>query len=334
MHPELFRIPFTDLTVKNYGTMVVIGFLAAMYVIRKLSRGMGHNAEYITTAALYSLITGVIGARLFYVIHYWPQFSGRNFFDIFAVWKGGLELLGGVLTAICVIAMYLKAKRLPVRRYLDILAIGLLVALTFGRIGCLLNGCCFGKPTNSSLSITFPYNSLAHQSQVRPNLDRDRPLPYIDMPAEYFGYMDENNNWVDAPAWDYLMYNLKPFDMLTPAQRQEVTTGAYCPLPVIPTEIYSSICALFVAMALYAWRSWGIRCEIFGKWPPFFLRPGSTFAVMFIFYGIVRFLLEFLRDDNPFGANGLTISQNMGIGLVVFGLILIAVFARIRPDKI
>ncbi|MDD5135396.1 MAG: prolipoprotein diacylglyceryl transferase, partial [Phycisphaerae bacterium] len=113
MHPELFRIPFTDLTVKTYGVMMVCGFLAAIYVIRKLSRGMGENADHITSAALYSLIAGVAGARIFYVIHYWSQFKGKGFLEIFAVWNGGLELLGGVLLAIFVIVIYLRAQKLP-----------------------------------------------------------------------------------------------------------------------------------------------------------------------------------------------------------------------------
>ena len=78
MHPELFRIPFIPLTVTSYGVMMVCGFIAAIYIIRRLSRGMGENAEHVTTAALYSLIAGIAGARIFYVVHYWQQFRGDN----------------------------------------------------------------------------------------------------------------------------------------------------------------------------------------------------------------------------------------------------------------
>ena len=125
MHPELFRIPFTELTVKSYGVMMVCGFIAAIYIIRKLSRDMGENSEHITTAALYSLMAGVAGARIFYVIHYWQDFRGRAIISAFAVWDGGLELLGGVLLAVLVIGVYLRVNKLPVRRYLDILGVGL-----------------------------------------------------------------------------------------------------------------------------------------------------------------------------------------------------------------
>src|SRR4030042_54505 len=174
MHPELFRIPFTEMTVKSYGVLMALGFIAAIYVIRGLSRGMGENAEHITTAALYSLIAGVVGSRIFYVVHYFQQFRGKGIGEMFAVWKGGLELLGGVLLAILVIFIYLRAQKLPIRRYLDILAVGLMLALAFGRIGCFLNGCCFGRPTDFPISVRFPYGSLSYQSQIRPDEARNR----------------------------------------------------------------------------------------------------------------------------------------------------------------
>ncbi|MBN2018691.1 MAG: prolipoprotein diacylglyceryl transferase, partial [Sedimentisphaerales bacterium] len=128
MYPELFRIPFTTLTVKSYGLMLVIGFLTAVHVIRRLSRDITPGPQLITNASLYALMAGVVGARLFYVLHYIDQFRDAPL-DVFKVWEGGLELLGGVVAAILVIILYLRYHKLPVRRYLDILAIGLMLAL-------------------------------------------------------------------------------------------------------------------------------------------------------------------------------------------------------------
>ncbi|MGB8227002.1 MAG: prolipoprotein diacylglyceryl transferase [Sedimentisphaerales bacterium] len=322
MHPELFRIPFTELTVKTYGVMMVCGFIAAIYIIRRLSRGMGENAEHVTTAALYSLIAGVAGARIFYVIHYWPQFRGRGIAEMFAVWNGGLELLGGVLLAILIIVVYLWAKKLPVRRYLDILGVGLMLALVFGRIGCFLNGCCFGRPTNSFISVRFPYGSLAYQSQVRPNAERYRLKPYFDLPADFFDYVNEDN-----------AFYLKPFDRLTPQQRFEVTEGPFRCLPVWPTQIFESFCALVATILLYLHRKKGIKLQKSGAKAPFFFRSGVTFALMFIIYGSMRFFIEFLRDDNPYGADGLTVSQNLSIMLVIANILLIWLFAKMKQDK-
>lgn len=316
MHPELFKIPFTGLSVKSYGLMMVLGFLVAMYVIRRLSRGMGENAEHITSAALYSLICGVVGARIFYVVHYWRQFRGRGLLEIFAVWKGGLELLGGVVLAILVITIYLRAKKLPVRRYLDILAIGLMLALAFGRIGCFLNGCGFGRPSSCPISVRFPYDSLAYQSQTSPDFSRNRAKPYLDLPDDFFtdGY-------------------LKPYKMLTDEQKYEVTKGKYRSLPVQPTQLYASGLALVVSLILYLFWRWGRGFEKKGKTPPAIVSSGSTFALMFILYSICRFFLEFIRDDNPFGANGLTVSQNISIAMFVFGFVLLGIFAKMKPKK-
>ena len=109
MHPELFKIPFVNLTVWTYGVMMVVGFLAAVSLIRCLSRDITPDPQYITNAALYSLIAGVAGARLFYVLHHFDQFRD-NLLSVFAIWQGGLELLGGVISAITVIIIYLRQE--------------------------------------------------------------------------------------------------------------------------------------------------------------------------------------------------------------------------------
>ncbi|MFA6426397.1 MAG: prolipoprotein diacylglyceryl transferase [Phycisphaerae bacterium] len=331
MHPELFRIPFTDLTVKSYGVLMVFGFMCAIYIIRKLSRGMGENEDHVTTAALYSLIAGVAGSRLFYVVHYWSQFKGRGILEIFAVWDGGLELLGGVLTTISVIVIYLRVKGLPIRRYLDILAVGLMMALAFGRIGCLFSGCCFGRPTNSCLAIHFPYNSFAYNSQVRPDDNRHREKPYMELPADYFGYMDENGKWLDAPETVKYDYVLKPKEMLSPQQKVEVSKGGkYRCRGVIPTQLYESFSALIGCALLYLHRRKGIQYYQKGCRVPFFFRCGQTFGLLFIVYGIMRFTIEFFRDDNPIGYFGLTISQNLSVALFAISVLLIIVFGNMK----
>ena len=84
MYPKLFEIPFVHLTVWSYGLLMVIGFLSAVYLIRRLSKNITSNPNLITNAALYSLVAGLLGARLFYVIHYFDQFRG-NLLSVFAI---------------------------------------------------------------------------------------------------------------------------------------------------------------------------------------------------------------------------------------------------------
>jgi phosphatidylglycerol---prolipoprotein diacylglyceryl transferase len=321
MHPELFKIPFTSLTIKGYGLMLVIGFLLAVYVIRRLSRNITPDPQMITNASLYALVAGVIGARVFYILHHFDNFAG-NLKSIFAIWQGGLELLGGVIAAIAVIVLYLRYHKLPARQYLDILAIGLMLALCFGRMGCFLNGCCFGKPCDLPWAVRFLYGSFAYASQVEPNPARNRVSPQRRLPDDFF------NSGI-----------LKSYDQLTPQQKEMVTTGPYRCLAVHPAQLYSSADAAVIAGLLYLfWR----RAQNAQKTKNFlrpFTMPGGAFALMFILYGFVRFFEEFLRDDNPFEYSswmiykGGTISQNLSIYMLIFGLVLMLIFQTLPADK-
>ena len=299
--------------------MMVIGFLAAVYLIRRLSRNITPDPQLITNAALYSLIGGVVGARLFYVIHYFEHFK-EDPVSVFAIWHGGLELLGGVLLAVTIIFFYLLYHKLPIRHYLDILAIALMLALVFGRIGCLLNGCCFGKPTELPWAVRFPYNSIAYLSQVNPDLERNRSAPQLELPPEYLRYID--NNGYRHP---------KPYEELTEQQKFEVTKGKYRCLPVHPTQLYTSAGAAVLCLILYFfWR----RSQNAGSSKTagkIFTEPGSTFALMFALYGLTRFFIEFLRDDNRFEIDGLTISQLIGIAMIIFGATLMAILQIMKP---
>jgi phosphatidylglycerol:prolipoprotein diacylglycerol transferase len=323
MHPELFEIPFVHLTVKSYGLMMVIGFLACVSLIKRLSRDFTTDPQHITNAALYSLVGGVIGARLFFVIHYFNDFRS-NPLEIFAIWQGGLELAGGVVAAIIVILFYMWYHKLPIRRYLDVIAVGLMLALFFGRIGCFLNGCCYGKPTDLPWAVRFPYSSFAYRSQISPDLARNRPKPQLDLPDDFFGYTDENGVTYSG---------LKPYQYLTAKQKIEVTEGKYRCLPVHPTQLYSSGMGAFWCLILFLFWRRAKKAGLSGSSGRFFTRPGYIFALMFIVYGITRFIIEYLRDDNPFEFDGLTISQNIGIGMVVLGVVLMAIFKgmKIQP---
>lgn len=321
MHPELIRIPFIDLTVKSYGLMMVVGFLAAVSLIRYLSRSFTKDPQHITNAALYSLIAGVVGARIFFVIHYFDSFRG-NLLSIFAIWKGGLELLGGVLLAITVIFLYIRHHKLPLRHYLDVLAVGLMLALVFGRIGCFLNGCCYGKPTELPWGVQFPYGSFACRSQVYPDVERGRTEPHLHLPADYFGYYDEDGNYDPG---------LKPMKDLTPEQRKKVTEGPYQCLAVHPTQLYTSASAALLCVLLYLFWRRSRHAERLGKYP-FATKPGSVFSLMFIVYGVMRFVMEMLRDDNPYEIDHLTVAQLLGISLVILGAVLLAFFHFAKPE--
>jgi phosphatidylglycerol:prolipoprotein diacylglycerol transferase len=280
----------------------------------------------ITNCSLYALVAGVVGARVFYVLHYFDEFRD-NLINVFKIWEGGLELLGGVLAAIIVVVLYVRYHKLPVRRYLDILVIGLMLALVFGRIGCLLNGCCFGRPTDLPWAIRFPYGSLAYRSQIEADASRERYVPYLELAEDFFTSSDKTGPWLPE---------LKPYERLTHLQKEMVTAGPYRCLPVHPTQLYSSANAAILTVLLYLfWK----RAQQHTTPPKLFIKPGSTFALMFILYGITRFFEEFLRDDNPFEYGwwaiyqGGTISQNISIYMLIIGIILMLVFQKLPADN-
>jgi len=309
--------------------MMVIGFLAAVSLIRRLSRNITPDPRLITNAALYSLIAGVVGARVFYVAHHYDKFHGRGLLSVFAIWLGGYELLGGVILAIAIIIFYLCYHKLPIRRYLDILAVGLMLALVCGRIGCFLNGCCFGKPTNLPWAVRFPYGSHAYYSQIDPDSKRNRPDPYLTLPDEFVGRYHRNGK---------TFYGLKPYEDLTGEQKDMVKNGQYRCLPVHPTQLYSSANAAVICFILYLFWRRSKNPSNSQSVKKLFTKPGCTFSLMFILYGITRFLIEFLRDDNPFEYawwafyKGGTVSQNMGIYLTILGIVLIVIFQRMKPE--
>ena len=304
---------------------MVVGFLVAVPVIRYLTRNIRPNSQVITNLALYSLIAGVAGARTFFVIHHFSHFQGR-LASVFAVWEGGLEFYGGVIFAIPVIVLCLLHHKIPIRRYLDILAIGLMLGLAFGRIGCFLNGCCFGKPTQLPWAVRFPYGSFAYHSQVYRDYARDRSEPYRKLPDEFFDYH------ADVTVRGK---TLKQYERLSEEQKEMLKANNQLrSLPIHPTQLYSSANAALLCFILYIiWRR-SEKSSNSGGTKKLFTKPGLAFSLAFILYGIARFFLELLRDDNPFEVDSLTISQLLSIASIALGVVLIAILHRIKPKPL
>jgi len=192
-----------------------------------------------------------------------------------------------------------------------------MLALTFGRIGCFLNGCCFGKPTDLPWAVRFPYNSFAYLSQINPNIERNRTEPQLELPQDdYISFIDKDGHW-----------HPKPYEYLTDEQKNDVTKGKYRCLAIHPTQLYSSAMGALLCVILFLfWR----RSERGAK---LLANPGCTFSLMFILYGIMRFFMEFLRDDNPFEFDDLTISQNISIVMIITGSVLLIVFQKYKPKS-
>ncbi len=160
MFPYLIR--FTTpwggrLQIASYGVMMMLGFLAGLFLLQKRAKNHNIPPEKIFNIAISMLICGVVGARVFYVIQYWESAGfAQNPLNIFRIDKGGLVFYGGGIGGLIgAVAVMLKEK-LPVLPSLGLIASVAPLSHAFGRIGCFLNGCCFGRRTDSWIGIRFP----------------------------------------------------------------------------------------------------------------------------------------------------------------------------------
>ena len=314
MHPRLVEIPVLHVTIWGFGLMMALGFLSALWLVRRLSRRGGLDPETMSNVALYALLVGVVGARTFFVLHHLEQFRG-GWLGVFAIWRGGLEFLGGVVPAVGFLLVYLHVRKLPVRRYLDVLAVGLMMGLAFGRIGCFLNGCCYGRPTDLPWGLRFPYRSYAYVSQINPDPKRHRAEPYLVVPPdEYAQFYTADGAWYP-----------KPLEALTELQRHEVTEGEYRGLPIHPTQLYAAVHAFVLCGILYLlWRR-SLTSTGSNRCRDRLRQPGIAVVGLCLLYGPGRFVLEALRDDNPYELGRLTISQILSVVMLVAGIILLVV---------
>jgi len=138
---HFFRVP---VRIFGYGLMLVFGFLLGIALAQWRARRAGEDPAAVSYCGILALIGGILGARLAYVIKEWTEFAGKGFAALLDFTSGGLIYYGGLALGIVMVVAYLFVARLPVRRYLDIVAASLMVGLAFGRAGCLLNGCCYG----------------------------------------------------------------------------------------------------------------------------------------------------------------------------------------------
>ena len=158
MVPELFHIG--PIHIRSYGAMLAIAFLVGTFLAIREARRLRLDEDRVVTVILVALVSGVLGARMLYVLEHLDSFR-REWVGIFALWQGGLTLYGGVVAG--TLGGLLTARRLgqPIWVVADALTPSFALGTMFGRIGCFLNGCCYGRPTGLSWGVTFPEDTYA-----------------------------------------------------------------------------------------------------------------------------------------------------------------------------
>lgn len=171
VHEALHRVLFQigGLTVYSYGVFLALGFIVATLVARYRFSQKYKNPDIILDFALAAVVGGIFGARLFYVIGHWSEFSG-HLNKVFSVNMSGLVFYGGLVVGLGLALLVGRWKKVKFWTTMDLAGLCVPLALAFGRIGCLLNGCCYGKPTGLPWGITYPVASgivgARHPTQI------------------------------------------------------------------------------------------------------------------------------------------------------------------------
>ncbi|MFH1867561.1 MAG: prolipoprotein diacylglyceryl transferase [Candidatus Omnitrophota bacterium] len=157
MHPILFSIG--RINVYSYGFVLAIAFLISLYLASGRARIFKIPEEFINNLALVLLVSGIIGARTLYVFMNAGYFS-KHFSEIFMIQRGGLVFYGAAIAAFFSGAVFIRIKRFSVLETSDLIAPFIALAHGMGRIGCFLNGCCYGRPTHSFIGVMFPFTDV------------------------------------------------------------------------------------------------------------------------------------------------------------------------------
>jgi len=143
MHPILFTIG--PITIYSYGVMLAVAVLVCTYLLSLDAKKYNISQDAAYDLVFWTMLGGILGGRIFYVIIEWSYYS-QNLLEIPMIQKGGLAWQGGFLGGLIAGIYFVRSKKLSLRPILDLAAPYLALGQSIGRIGCFLNGCCYGKP--------------------------------------------------------------------------------------------------------------------------------------------------------------------------------------------
>lgn len=305
MKQVIFDIHLGDwhLPVYGYGLMLVIGFLVAAQWVKYLAKRSGLDGEVYVNAALLALVTGIIGARLSHILENLGDFTradrtvGENLLNMVNLRSGGLTYYGGFLLAFPTLVGYALWKKLPLRTSMDIIAPCLMVALGFGRIGCFMNGCCYGAECSLPWAIRFPYDSPPYVDQFLKGQIKPDPKLLANVNGR-----EQLRDLADVEKDPQL----------------RVLAQSEWSIPLHPAQFYSTITSFLIAGIVFAYFTLGRA-------------PGRGFAWMLILEGGSRFLLEMVRSE-PAVAGSMSLSMVIGLGLMALGVGLWLVFGKLGNE--
>ncbi len=376
MMPVLFRIPGIDYEIPGYGFALMIGFLLSTIWAAQRAAKSRANPDTILNCAFGALFGGVFGARLMYVVHYWEDFAnrgsvGRVILAIIDVRKGGLEVYGGLLTAIIVVLVYLRFSKHSIRWYMDIMAPSAALGMAIGRIGCFLNGCCWGGTCDLPWAVRFPFSSPAAVQQWQDRapgaaLPQELILQIGDgliaqpLPRESLRLTDAELEAGREQLQKYVAQvkelKAKLEQTTDPGERQKLEVAAveleakkpfrdslFLAAAADAMVHYNLTPAELRALAkehpslhvhptqLYSFIALGLLALFLSALYWRRTRDGQVILALFIIEPPTRWVLERLRADNPGDPAGFTISQVIAICMPVLGIVGLLVLQKMPP---
>ena len=330
--PDGALIPL-GLAIRGYGFFMLLAMALALGMIYRRCRQVGYEFDRVMSLCFCMIIFGIAGARLFYVLQKWEDFSNDSSVNLIGkmldMTKGGLVVYGSLIGGLIAAMVYMRIKKMAWPEVGDILAPAMVLGLAIGRVGCLMNGCCYGgicEPPYPGLE--FPAGSPPYMQQLADGqllgIDGTWGVNGLRVERVEPGTLAESRG---VKQGDQLML-LLPSSMELKAVKGEgidkeaalvmggqrigqlkipVTDLPDFSLPVHPTQVYSAINALLLSLMLWFYY-------------PFRRHSGEVLALLLILYPLGRFLLEIIRTDEggQFGT-ALTISQWVSIGTIVVG---------------
>ncbi len=334
------------LPIRSYGVMMLVAVVLSTGLGMWRARRRGLDPDLVLSALFWLLVPGILGARVFYVIEYWtdqfwPAYNqgglGALLGGVINIAEGGLVVYGSIIGGTIGLVVFARRSRIPLLPLCDLFAPCLMLGLALGRIGCLLNGCCYGGLCDAPWAVTFPRAeapaySPPYRAQVERGVmygfsipgdpDREPVVLWVkpNSPAAAAGLARGDRivaveeyplkgkagvaHWVFGEVFEAR----KDLDIEVAGRGLITIPAVEIPgrsLSVHPTQIYSSINALLLCLLLLAYD-------------PFARRDGELLALLMTVYPVTRFLLEIIRtDESALFGTGLSISQNVSLLLLV-----------------
>lgn len=152
-----------------YGILMALAFLGGIGTWTLLGRREGRPAADCADLGFWVMLSGIAGARIAYVAANWSEYAGRPL-SILRVDQGGLVFYGGLLGAGAALVALARLRREPLLHLLDFVITAIPLGHVLGRLGCFLNGCCYGAPHAGFPGVSYPVKSPPWWDQLEGGL--------------------------------------------------------------------------------------------------------------------------------------------------------------------